>query len=148
MIKNIDNNFENFLVGFVAGEGYFSVTMNKNNNQFATKFGINLEYGDRNILLKIKKYLDCGSFYKYDDNKMVRLLVAKREDLINTIIPLFERNSMYNSKKQNSFDKWKIVVKMISDKEHLIKENKNLIKELAFNINGKFSKGRNFKGKQ
>ena len=95
-------------------------------------------------MYKIKNYLKCGNIYFYND--IVSFRVSKTKDLHDIIIPMFERNTMYCTNKQMSFDKWKIVINMIHNKDHLIKKNQPLMKELAFNINGEHSKGRNFKG--
>lgn len=142
MEKN-NYEFERFIAGFVAGEGWFSVVPQSNKKYFSTEFGINLNVKDKEVLILIKDYFGCGHIQIRED--IVKFRVAKRKDLIQKIIPFFERNTMYCSNKQDSFDRWKIVIKLINNKKHLIKENLELIQKLAFDINGINSKGRNHK---
>ena len=132
--------FNRFISGFVAGEGFFYIAKTSKKINGA-KFGIKLDIKDKDILLKIKKHLDCGTinYPTYDGRKQILFLVGKNKDLREKIIPFFENNSMYPAEKQIIFQKWSLIVDMIYKKEHLIDKNKDLIRLLSnnLNINGK-----------
>ena len=135
MQVHIDKDFEKFISGFVAGEGSFYVGFN--NKFFSPIFQIHLHKEDSKILIKIKSYLRCGNitFSDYKNRKTVTYRVSKAKDLKEIIIPFFERNYLYDTSKQKSFDRWRIITEMIWSKEHKTKEGQELISLLIKKIN-------------
>ncbi len=137
MIKQIDNDFEKFISGFVAGEGYFYVGTSTQKKRVNPAFGIKLSIKDKKILYKIKDYFGCGNIEirKCMDRNYCRFSVFKIKLLLDVIIPFFDKNPMYYTQKQNSFEKWKLVINMIGNKEHLTEEGFELIRLLSKRIN-------------
>ena len=135
MIEKIDVGFEKFISGFVAGEGYFYISATS--KYVHPAFGIKLSTKDKKILYKIKEYLGCGNIEirKSMNRDYCRFSVFKIKILLDVIIPLFDRNPMYYTQKQNSYEKWKVIIHMIEEKEHLTEDGFNIIKLLSKKIN-------------
>ena len=129
-----------WIVGFVDGEGCFSVNIVKQNERkeknrirkgYKTGFQIMHEFavtqGEKSLssLNIIKDFFGVGGLYvnrRYDNHKenLYRYCVRKREDLSNVIIPFFEKNILQTS-KANDF---RLFVEIIRDMEkdlHLTK---------------------------
>jgi len=72
-----------FALGFIAGEGSFSLTHNKADEKVYTKvsFQVQVHTKDKELLLEIKKlFNDIGSIQKSKSN-LVSWMVASKEDL-------------------------------------------------------------------
>ncbi len=135
-----------WIIGYVDGEGCFSINFVKQPDRkektrirkgYATGYQIGHEFavvqGEKSIssLRKLHKYFKVGNVYinrRYDNHKehLYRYSVVKREDLINTIIPFFQKYKMQTSKK----DDFKLFVKCMN----LIKKGKHLTREGAIKI--------------
>jgi len=71
-INNSKNNikkeeFYNWFIGFVEGEGSFNVSLSMKNNKLTMTFtfAIELHIDDANILYKIKSFLPKGRSWEY-----------------------------------------------------------------------------------
>jgi ubiquinol-cytochrome c reductase cytochrome b subunit len=94
-----------WLVGFVEGDGYFSV--NKNGKYVKYEFGIEIHIGDIKLLYKIKDIL--GGFGSIttrtrpnSNSALARLKIASKDDLRRVILPIFDQYGMLTS-KQNDY---------------------------------------------
>lgn len=120
--SRIEESFGNWMAGFTDGEGCFMLYINPRKGR--TSFGVNamfqigLRMDDRPVLEMIKDNIKCGLIYpkpteKYyhirKDGKLrqdVKFVVRKIPDLIEVIIPMFERFKL-KAKKRKEFDIWK-----------------------------------------
>lgn len=110
------NRFGSWLSGFVDGEGSFTlhikdVLTNKNRYPCAhARFSIGLREDDIEVMILIQAYLDCGSIQRKPDchagNPQLRFEVKNTPDLINVVIPHFERFPLM-AKKRRDFAIWK-----------------------------------------
>src|SRR3990167_7342937 len=90
-----------WIVGFVDGEGCFSVSTFKNHTcksgyQTLCEFVVTQGERSKKALEGIKEYFGCGAIYinrRYDNHKynLLRYCVRKRKDLKDKIIPFFQR---------------------------------------------------------
>jgi len=148
----------NWIVGFVDGEGCFSIGFVKQQDRkekkrfrkgYKTGYQIFHEFavtqGESSLfaLKEIHKFFKVGNIYinkRYDNHTehLYRFVVRKREDLVNVIIPFFKDNKLRTSKR-DSFEKFVKCVKIVSQGKHL--DQKGLIKiaEIAKNMNRKKS---------
>ena len=130
----------NYIVGFVDGEGCFSVSLNKNNNRLPEVrliFEIELREDDVSILKEIQKSLDCGNIYQLDYERYlkwrphVKYKVSNFKDISTKVIPFFTRYPL-QAKKRFQFEKFCFVAELIEHKEHLTPEGvmkiQNIIK--------------------
>ena len=104
-----------WIVGFVDGEGCFSVSTFRNKtckSGYQTLFEFVVTQGERSrkALEAIKKYFDCGGIYinrRYDNHKynLLRYCVRRKDDLRNKIIPFFQKYALQTTKKEQ-FEKF------------------------------------------
>jgi hypothetical protein len=110
-----------WLVGFVDGEGCFSINFVKQSDkkeknrirkgyktgyQIFYEFAITQGESSLNSLKLIKNFFGVGNIYlnkRYDNHKehLYRYTVRNKSDLVNVIIPFFERNKLKTGKKKN-----------------------------------------------
>lgn len=104
-----------WIVGFVDGEGCFSVSTFKNHtckSGYQTLFEFVVTQGERSksALEAIKKYFNCGAIYinrRYDNHKynLLRYCVRRKDDLKNKIIPFFRKYRLKSTKREQ-FEKF------------------------------------------
>ncbi len=128
----------NYVVGFVDGEGCFSITLNKNGDRLPEVrliFEIELREDDEPILREIQKVLSCGNIYRLEYERYakwrphVKLKVSNFTDISQKIIPFFQRYPP-QAKKSVQFDKFCQVAELIKTKHHLTPEGIEKIRAL------------------
>ena len=143
--------------GFVVGEGCFYVESGKDPKyklgyRVRAAFCIELREDDQEILEAIQKTLECGNIYHLDFGRYkgykkkgwkphVKYRVSNQTDIIQKVIPFFEKYPLFG-KKLKSFNVFTKIVDKIKRKEHLTPEGleaaKLLVSELkALNKKGK-----------
>ena len=125
--------FIGWIVGFVDGEGCFTVSFFKHPKsrlrlkwQVFPEFVITQEIKTKNAVEKIKKFFNCGAIYlnkRYDNHHehLLKYVVRNREDLLEKIIPFFEKYPLLSAKKKD-FQTFARIIRMMDKGEHL-KEN-------------------------
>ncbi len=117
----------NYVVGFVDGEGCFSITVNKHHGRLSEVrllFAIELEESDEEILVKIVQTIGCGKIYKlvYKNHPTwkphCKLKVSNFEDINKKVIPFFTKYPL-QAKKRFQFERFCRVARMIKEKKHL-----------------------------
>jgi hypothetical protein len=117
-----------WIVGFVDGEGCFSVSVFKNKTtkngwQIFPEFVVTQGGKSLEALKMIKNYFKCGEIYinrRYDNHteNLYRYCVRNIQDLKSKIIPFFESNNL-RSAKIKDFEIFSRVVNLMVNKEHL-----------------------------
>jgi len=130
-----------WIIGFVDGEGCFSINFVKQSTKqetnrirrgYKTGYQIAHEFavvqGEKSlpVLKDLKNFFKVGGIYinrRYDNHKenLYRFSVSKRDDLINVIIPFFKQNKLRTSKR-NDFNLFVKCLKLMSQNKHLTKE--------------------------
>ncbi|MCI0678122.1 MAG: LAGLIDADG family homing endonuclease [Actinobacteria bacterium] len=92
--------FEQWVVGFVDGEGCFSISVVKNAGcrlgwQVQHEFSVTQAAPSRAVLEDLIEFFGCGSIIENNrrDNhrdRLMRYAVKRRSDLVHVIIPYFE----------------------------------------------------------
>ena len=133
-----------WIIGFVDGEGCFSINFVKQPNRqetnrirkgYKTGYQVSHEFavtqGQRSIrcLKEIKAFFGVGNIYinrRHDNHKedLFRYTVTKREDLLNVIIPFFEQYYLKTA-KQIDFLRFAECVRLMQKDTH--KTNQGLI---------------------
>ena len=116
----------NWVAGFVTGEGSFDVLItpqasNKIGYRVQLRLRVSQHERDRNLMELIIKFLGSGKLYQYTDKAAVVVTISKFSDIINKIIPFFDKNSIQGVKLLDYQD-WCKVSKLISDNSHLTLE--------------------------
>lgn len=104
-----------WIVGFVDGEGCFSVSTFKNytcKSGYQTLYEFVVTQGERSksALEAIKEYFNCGHIYinrRYDNHKynLLRYCVRRKDDLRNKIVPFFKKYRLKSTKREQ-FEKF------------------------------------------
>jgi hypothetical protein len=129
----------NWIVGFVDGEGCFSVSIFKNRTskhgfQVMPEFVVTQGQKSLSSLEEIKDFFDCGSIFinrRYDNHKenIYRYCVRSLKDLHEIIIPFFKQNQL-RTYKVNDFTIFCEAVELMMHRHHLTLEGLQLIREL------------------
>lgn len=91
-----------FITGFTDAEGSFMLKVSKNRSQL--EFAIGLHITDLEILQDISKYLGVGNLRV--SSKVCVYSVVKIDDIINVIIPFFDKYQL-QTKKRGDYLLWK-----------------------------------------
>ena len=148
-----------WILGFVDGEGCFSLGVVKQTDkeeearkrkgyklgiQISHEFVVTQGEKSKSSLLDIKDFFGVGNLYinkRYDNHKehLYRYTVRKREDLLNIIIPFFEKNHL-RTQKSKDFEIFAKGVKMMSQNEHFTKSGLIKIIQMTEGMNHHKSK--------
>lgn len=143
-VSSADNQQErlklaNWIVGFVDGEGCFSVSIFKNRTsklgfQVMPEFVVTQGAKSLHVLEEIKNFFGCGSIFinhRYDNHRehIYRFCTRSLKDLQETIIPFFKTN-LLKTAKENDFAIFCTVVEMMSKGQHLSIEGLEAIRQL------------------
>lgn len=120
-----------YIVGFVEGEGCFSITISKHKTKKLGKdprliFEIELRGDDRPILEQIQTYFGCGRIFilnysRYGWMPHVKYAVKSTKEILKIIIPFFLRFPL-KGKKMKDFKKFCQAAEMFKKKQHLTEE--------------------------
>ena len=126
-----------WIVGYIDGEGCFSVSLNKNETtstgwQVFPEFVVTQGEKSINTLQLIRKFFGCGNVFinrRYDNHKenLYRYCVRSRKDLRERVVPFFEKNKL-KSAKRDDFDKFVTILKLMDKNQHLAQKG---LKEIA-----------------
>ena len=119
---------EQWIVGFVDGEGCFSCPVQRNKRmgrgwQVQPRFAVVQGVKSESALLLLQNYFGCGRIWrnKRNDNHKEDLLtynVYRSQDLREVIVPFFEANPLITAKRED-FAKFKQVLEMMDRRMHL-----------------------------
>jgi hypothetical protein len=133
---------DGYLSGYVDGEGSFSVAINRNPScrlgyQLVPEFHVS-QNGDRAQVLRLLRHRlgECG--YIKPNGKKDRALVfvvRKRADLLEHVIPFFERSPLLSS-KQDDFEKFAAVVRAMALGQHRTTSGFQELLQVALSMNG------------
>ena len=133
-----------WIVGFVDGEGCFSVSIFKN---VTTTAGIQIfpefivTQGAKSLLVleKLQMFFGCGKIYvnrRKDNHRedLYQYCVRSLKDLDSKIIPFFEKYQLQTAKYQD-FLVFCQVINVIKQKQHLSKNGLKMVRALAGTMN-------------
>ncbi len=130
-----------WIVGFVDGEGCFSVAIHQNRNatrnggwQLTPAFQVYQHESKRDVLEEIAAFYGCGAIYaKGPNSKVLTYSVSSLRDSAQTIIPFFERHPL--RVKAQDFQRYATIVRWMRQKEHLRPEGFERAVRLAYEMN-------------
>ena len=133
-----------WLVGFVDGEGCFSVPIYRCNKmtlgwQVRPEFAVTQGASSRDVLEDMVRFFGCGKVFRnrrHDNHRedLFRYCVQRIGDLRNIIIPFFLENPLRTSKRDN-FEKFATVVHLMELRRHLTVPGIVEIAEIAETMN-------------
>ena len=133
-----------WVVGFTDGEGCFSVGVFKNESmkfgcQIFPEFVITQGAKSLKTIEEVQKFFDCGKIYenkRYDNHResLYRYCIRNKTDLLEKVIPFFEKNRLRTAKSED-FESFKKVLNKIKNGEHLTEKGFIEIREIASTMN-------------
>jgi hypothetical protein len=138
------SGIEQWIVGFVDGEGCFSCPIQRNPQmtlgwQCQPRFAV--VQGERSIavLQLIQEHFGCGKIYRNrrHDNHREDLFVYnvwRLNDLLTMIVPFFEANPLRTAKRED-FEQCARVLRMMERRMHLSREGLCRIAEIQQTMN-------------
>lgn len=135
---------EQWIVGFVDGEGCFSSPIYRNPTykigwQVQPRFAV--AQGERSMraLELIREYFGCGSLYRnrrHDNHREDLFIygVFRLEHLRERIVPFFEEHPLITAKAED-FARFAAIIRMMGRKLHLTVEGLTNIAEIAQTMN-------------
>jgi LAGLIDADG endonuclease len=134
-----------WVVGFVDGEGCFSVSVHANPNarstggwQLQPVFHVYQHVRYRAVLEELVRFFACGRVRsKGPESSVWTYAVHSRKDQEELILPFFERRPLVI--KDADFRRFAVIVRMMRRREHLTASGFERVVRLAFamNANGK-----------
>ena len=130
---------KSYLSGYADGEGCFCVTFNKSKRhklgwEIRPSFSVS-QNSDRSEVVKLfKDYFGCGSIRRDSSDKTVKFEARGIKDLVEKIIPHFEKHQLISSKK-NDFKIFSEICKRMYKQDHLMPESFMEIVNLSCQIN-------------
>ncbi len=128
----------NWVVGFVDGEGCFFVGINPHTEmtskyQVLPEFTVVQHRRDIRLLFALKTFFGCGVVRKNHDTRMA-FRVRRFEHLWQVIVPFFEKHPL-KSQKQLDFLKFRDVLRMMDNGEHLTPVGIERIRAIVLKMN-------------
>lgn len=129
-----------WIVGFVDGEGCFHIGLNENSTvrlgfQVLPEFTLVQHKRDIQVLYALKSYFGCGVVrVNHGDRYCYR--VRGFNHLKNRIVPFFEKHKLL-TKKRTDFEKFRTVLLMMDQKQHLTQEGFEKIRQIQQTMNRK-----------
>lgn len=120
-IKAIPRDTGWYLAGFADGEGSFNISTVNRNKDYVTGWKIvstfNISQRDHTILRLFQETLNCGRIRDRGDG-VGYYDVQRIGDLINTVIPFFQRFPLRSETKKKQFDVFSKVTHLIYEGAH------------------------------
>jgi hypothetical protein len=136
--------FEQWVVGFVDGEGCFSVPIFRNRKsrlswQVQPDFTVVQGAKSVSVLKDMQQFFECGGICinrRHDNHRedLYRFNVRRLEDLSNRIVPFFEEHPLRTA-KADEFRKFAMIVRMMGRRLHLSVDGLVRIAEIAQTMN-------------
>ncbi len=137
---------EQWIVGFVDGEGCFSVSVVRNSGlslgwQCQLEFSVTQAAPSRHALELIRTEFGCGRIIenrRFDNHRedLCRFSVKRREDLIDTVVPFFRKNPLVTA-KANDFELFCEALDPVDQGQHLTESGLRDIARLTERMNRK-----------
>jgi hypothetical protein len=112
----------NWLSGFTAGEGSFSINVLKSNHksgvQIQLKFKLTQHSRDQELMKSLMKYLDCGNYYNFAERELGNFYVVRLPDILDKIIPFFD-TPVFAGVKALDYADFRRTAELMENKGHL-----------------------------
>jgi LAGLIDADG endonuclease len=137
---------EQWAVGFVDGEGCFSISVVRNRVcrlgwQVQHEFSVTQLSPSRPALELLFEVFGCGTIIenrRHDDHRehLLRFSVKRRSDLVGRVVPFFEERPL-RTEKQRDFERFVFVLRLMQDGAHLMEHGLRQIAAITQQMNRK-----------
>jgi hypothetical protein len=136
-IKKVPPKIGYYLAGFTDGEGSFNVSFRPRKDYpvpWKISLSFNVSQKDRVILALFKRHLGCGTLRGRSDGVWY-YETTNLTALTENVIPFFERFPFLSAKKKRDFGKFKQIVALVKEGEHLRADGIRRILEIREGMN-------------
>jgi hypothetical protein len=137
-------DLEQWAVGFVDGEGCFSISVVRNavcrlGWQVQHEFSVTQLSTSRSALELLRELFQCGTIIenaRHDDHRtsLMRFSVKRRSDLVDHVVPFFEERPLRTAKRTD-FEAFRSVLQMMQAGEHLTEDGLRRIASITETMN-------------
>ena len=140
---NQQERLEAYIAGFVDGEGCFHVAIQRNPStrsgwQLVPEFRISQDVRRAQVLDLARRRIGCGLLrenHRGSNDHTYVLVVRRRKDLLERVIPFFERNPLLSC-KHKEFETFALIVRAMERGEHLVDAGFERLAAQALDMNG------------
>jgi hypothetical protein len=141
---NQQERLDDYLAGYVDGEGSFHVAIQRNPStrfgwQLVPEFHVSQNPERASILELLRARLGCGRIRPNaragGRDKSLVYVVRNRDDLLTKVIPFFRAHPIL-SEKRLEFETFAVIVAAMENREHLSAEGFHRLLDLAVKMNG------------
>ena len=130
----------NYISGYVDGEGCFSVSFSKRDRlligwEVKPSFCVGQNYDRREVLDLMMSYFNSGHIRRDWSDRTLKYEVRKLDDLLNKVIPHFEKFPLKSAKQKDFLRFAEICRQMKSLEHHKIGGLRTILKN-AYEMNG------------
>jgi hypothetical protein len=141
VINPVEQENNNWLAGFSSAEGSFTCKISKNittkiGRQVAVRFILIQHTKDKSLIKLIKDQLGCGVVREDLNKPYVTLSVTNLSEILNIIIPFYDKYHIQGIKFLD-FKDFKKIAFLMKNRKHLTDEGFNEILNIKANMNSK-----------
>ncbi len=141
-IENVSAGYKihpEWMSGFASGEGCFSVHLSKYGkgklDGVSLSFRVSQHSRDELLLKSFISFFECGLFNYHDKNKKAGVFIVRKfSDILDKILPFFEKHPIIGVKKED-YEDWTKVIKLIESKDHLTENGIEKIRKIKLVMN-------------
>lgn len=132
-------NLEDYITGYVDGEGCFTVTFNRRPAmntgwELRPSFSVSQNEDKRQVLDTIREYFGCGYIRRDYADKTVKFEIRDHKGLMSKVIPHFQKYP-FISAKQRDYELFVQICQIVDTGKHLTRSGFTEIVELAYQMN-------------
>ena len=140
---NQQERLDAYIAGFVDGEGTFHVAVQRNPStrtgwQLVPEFHVSQNAERRQVLDLIQRRLGCGRIqenHRGSKDTTLVFVVRNRQDLLDRVLPFFERQPLVSS-KQFELDTFAFIVRSMAEGRHKSESGFDSLRAIALRMNG------------
>ena len=135
----LEMDISSYLSGYADGEGCFCVTVNRSKRHrfgwdIRPSFSVSQNHDRMDILELFQDRFECGTIRPDRSDKTVKYEVRSVSELVERVIPHFERYPLISGKRHD-FERFAEICRMMNRGEHLTKEGFNRVVQMSARIN-------------
>lgn len=107
-----------WITGIADSEGNFSINYAKSTDKVTFSYKVTQKAHSLDVLVKLKNYFSIGNInWDNKQNDACKFIVSNTDDLINTIIPHFDKYPLVGSKQLDFLDWKQAILTYVKNKE-------------------------------
>lgn len=139
LVQNTDMMDPYWIAGLASGDGCFYVSLRnspttKSGKSVVLKFHIVQHSRDIELIKSLISYLNCGRTELVLNQSAVYFVVTNLKDILEKIIPLFDKCNIKGI-KESDYEDFRKVAMLIQNKQHLSEAGLSKIKSIKSNMN-------------